>query len=261
MFRKSSDGAKYRQSFSFFYGKEPINMSGSNGRRVRHSVFGTGFYIALFLCAATLAVALYWTLTPKDTAAETAAPVPVVVDEPPVSMPELPAPAREVEPVVEIVEPPEDVLDEFPTLDVVPDVIPVEPRLIVSPLNGETVAAFSVDALTYNETLGDWRTHDGIDIAADVGTPVLAACSGTVTAVTEDDLLGTCVTITHDGGYESTYANLQSVPTVGEGQYVSAGQIIGSVGTTSLIEAGSAAHLHFAVKRDGVSIDPKEFLK
>ncbi len=235
-------------------------MSGSNGRRVRHSVFGTGFYIALLLCVTVLAVALYWTLTPKDTAAEVAAPVPVVTpDEPPVSMPELTVPERE--PVVEIIEPPEDVPDEFPTLDVVPDVIPVEPRLIVSPLNGETVAAFSVDALAYNETLGDWRTHDGIDIAADVGTPVLAACSGTVTAVTEDDLLGTCVTITHDGGYESTYANLQSVPTVGEGQYVSAGQIIGSVGTTSLIEAGSTPHLHFAVKKDGVSIDPKEFLK
>ena len=237
-------------------------MSGSNGRRVRHSALGTGFYIALFLCVTVLAAALYWTLTPKDTVAEVAAPVPVVTpDEPPVSMPERTVPEHEVESVVEIVEPPEDVPDEFPTLDVVPDVIPVEPRLIVSPLNGETVAAFSVDALAYNETLGDWRTHDGIDIAADVGTPVLAACSGTVTAVTEDDLLGTCVTITHDGGYESTYANLQSVPTVGEGQYVSAGQIIGSVGTTSLIEAGSAAHLHFAVKRDGVSIDPKEFLK
>ena len=239
-------------------------MSGSNGRRARHSAFGTGFYIVLFLCVTALAGALYWTLLPKDTAAEAAAPVPVVVpDDPPAVMPELPVsePKPEVESVFEIVEPPEDVPDEFPTLDVVPDVIPVEPRLIVAPLNGETVAAFSVDALAYNETLGDWRTHDGIDIAADAGTPVLAACSGTVTSVEEDDLLGTCVTITHDGGYESTYANLQSVPTVGEGQYVSAGQVIGSVGTTSLIEAGSAPHLHFAVKKDGASIDPKEFLK
>lgn len=239
-------------------------MSGSNGRRVRHSIGASGFYVALLLCVAALAVALYWTLTPKDTAAEVASPVPVVVpDETPTPMPELPVPEREpeVEPAAKIVEPPEDVFDEFPTLDVVPDVIPVEPRLIVSPLNGETVAAFSVDALAYNETLGDWRTHDGIDIAADVGTPVLAACSGTVTAVTEDDLLGTLVRITHDGGYESTYANLQSVPTVGEGQYVSAGQIIGSVGATALSEAGSASHLHFAVTKDGKSIDPKEFLK
>lgn len=47
---------------------------------------------------------------------------------------------------------------------------PVAPRLVVAPLVGEEVAAFSVDELTYNETLGDWRTHDGIDIAAEVGT-------------------------------------------------------------------------------------------
>ena len=242
-------------------------MSGSNGRRVRHSVFSARLYVALFLCATALAAVLYWLLTPGSTAApaaQTAAPVPVVVpDEPPASMPELSLPEYEpeVEPVVEFIEPPEDVFDEFPTLDVVPDVIPAPPRLIVTPLTGETVAAFSVDALAYNETLGDWRTHDGVDIAADVGTPVLAACSGTVTSVEEDDLLGTLVRITHDGGYESTYANLPSIPAVGEGQYVSAGQIIGSVGTTSLIEASGAPHLHFAVTKDGVSIDPKEFLK
>ena len=239
-------------------------MSGSNGRRVRHSIGRTGFCVILFLCVTALAVTGYWTLIPKNTAAEVAAPVPVAVpDEPPVTVPELPVPESEpeVEAAAEIVEPPEDVLDEFPTLDVEPDVLPAPPRLIVSPLTGETVAAFSVDALAYNETLGDWRTHDGIDIAADVGTPVLAACSGTVTEIAQDDLLGTLVRITHDGGYESTYANLQSVPAVGEGQYVSAGQVIGSVGTTSLIEAGSVPHLHFAVKRDGVSIDPKEFLE
>ncbi|MDO4813452.1 MAG: M23 family metallopeptidase [Eubacteriales bacterium] len=233
-------------------------MSGTNGRRARHFFGGTGFYIALFLCVTALAVAGYWTLLPKnntsaDTQVSAAAPITIPDETTPV-MPEVdpPEPVRPVQQIEEIPAP----------VDIpVSDVVPVEPHLIVSPLTGETIAAFSVDTLAYNETLGDWRTHDGIDIAANVGTPVLAACSGTVTAVKSDDLLGTCVTITHDGGYESTYANLQSVPTVGEGQYISAGQVIGSVGTTSLIESSSAPHLHFSVSKDGTPIDPTEFLK
>lgn len=115
--------------------------------------------------------------------------------------------------------------DTVPAMESETDAQPVAPRLVVAPLVGEEVAAFSVDELTYNETLGDWRTHDGIDIAAEVGTQVIAACSGVVTAVRDDDMMGTLVTIAHDDGYETTYANLRSSPGVGEGQYVSAGEV------------------------------------
>ena len=128
------------------------------------------------------------------------------------------------------------------------------------PVPGPMLAPFSGDELVYNETLGDWRTHNGVDIAAEIGTQVLAACSGTVTSVVSDDLMGTSVTIAHDGGYETVYSNLQSVPAVGEGQYVSAGEVIGAVGATSLAEFASAPHLHFAVTKDGLPCDPAEFL-
>ena len=139
-------------------------------------------------------------------------------------------------------------------------VTPQAPALVVSPLSGQMVAAFSVDRLTYNATLNDWRTHDGIDIAAEVGTQVIAACSGVVTAVRDDDMMGTLVTIAHDDGYETTYANLRSSPGVGEGQYVSAGEVIGAVGGSSIAEFSMPAHLHFSVSKDGVPCDPAEFL-
>ena len=150
--------------------------------------------------------------------------------------------------------------DTIPAMESTVDVTPEAPRLVVSPLVGEEVAAFSVDELKYNETLGDWRTHDGVDIAAEVGTQVLAACSGTVTQVIDDDLMGTSVTIAHDGGYETVYSNLQSVPTVSEGQEVSAGEVIGAVGSSSIAEFSMPAHLHFSVSKDGVPCDPAEFL-
>ena len=116
-------------------------------------------------------------------------------------------------------------------------------------------------ARTYKHFVISPDPEDGIDIEADAGTQVLAASSGTVLSVADDDLMGTTVVIAHDGGYETTYSNLQSVPTVAPEQYVSAGQVIGAVGTTSLAEASMSPHLHFSVTKDGEIIDPQEFLK
>ena len=130
----------------------------------------------------------------------------------------------------------------------------------VWPVEGAVARDFSLEVFAYDDTMGDWRTHDGIDIAAEVGTQVIAACSGVVTAVRDDDMMGTLVTIAHDDGYETTYANLRSSPGVGEGQYVSAGEVIGAVGSSSIAEFSMPAHLHFSVSKDGVPCDPAEFL-
>ena len=234
-------------------------MSDKNHHTSRRSFTGTGFYIALFLGVTALAVAGYWMLLPS------AESDPVVDPSPSITTPVVTEPT---EPVVPDIEPePEDTTPVQSVVEVdLPDeeppepTPPVAPRLIVSPLTGETIAAFSIDQLSYNETLSDWRTHDGIDIAASVGTQVLAACSGTVLSVSDDDLMGTTVILSHDGGYETIYSNLQDVPTVSPEQYVSAGQVIGAVGTTSLIESSSQPHLHFAVTKDGSPMDPNEFL-
>lgn len=244
-------------------------MTSSNGRGKRHFFGGTGLYIALFLGVTALAVAGYWTLLPKNTTDKDAENVSAQAEVPaqePVEMPEADFDEDDLLPP----EPKEDLAamneaagaeDSIPAMESTTDVTPEAPRLVVAPLVGEEVAAFSVDELKYNETLGDWRTHDGVDIAAEVGTQVLAACSGTVTQVIDDDLMGTSVTIAHDDGYETIYSNLQSVPTVSEGQQVSAGEVIGSVGCTSIAEFAVPAHLHFGVTKDGVPCDPETFLK
>jgi len=229
-------------------------MSEMKGRRARH--YGTGFYIALFLGVTALAVAGYWTLLSQG-----------AEEEPASSNAELEVPTEDVTEMPEWVvepetEPETEPAEELPVFDASAITIaPVAPQLIVDPLKGETLAVFSVDALSYNETLGDWRTHDGVDIAAELGTHVLAACAGTVSTIADDDLMGTTVTITHDGGYETVYANLQSVPTVAVGDSVSAGQTIGSVGDTAISESTMRPHLHFAVYKGGVPYDPEDFLQ
>ena len=78
--------------------------------------------------------------------------------------------------------------------------------------------------------------------------------------VTDDDLLGTTVVLNHADGYQSTYANLQAQPPVNEGDVISAGQVLGTVGETALAESAEGPHLHFSVTRDGDPVDPDEYL-
>ena len=229
-------------------------------RNVKQVLSGVGFYGTLAVCLAVVGVCGWVLLRGEGTEPVQELPVtPQAAVSQPVTVPE-----RVEEPVAETLKPepvPVDTADkpEMPELPV--EDVPVAaqaPKLIVEPLRGEVLTAFSMEELIYSPTMGDWRTHDGIDIAAKAGTTVLAASSGTVRSVTDDALMGTTVVLEHEGGYETTYANLQSK--VETGDSVSAGQIIGAVGTTAAAESG-APHLHFAVSRDGKAVDPRAYLE
>lgn len=131
---------------------------------------------------------------------------------------------------------------------------------VVSPLDGTTVTVFSMTELMYDETMDDWRTHNGLDIQAGDGDAVKTAAAGEVVTVSHDELMSTTVVIRHSDGYVTTYASLQSDPPVSQGQSVGAGDIIGYVGTAPA-ESSMGPHLHFAVSRDGLLIDPQEYVR
>lgn len=243
----------------------------NRGKRQAASLFGgMGFYIALLVCAVAAGVVGYYALLSNEAKPQEDQALTVDSQEDAggsvaVDVPEE-EPARPViseKPVV--VETPQlvdtgEAEASAPAEDV--SAPPAEePLEVVSPVMGEAVAVFSVDALTYDATLGDWRTHDGLDIQASAGTAVAAAAAGTVLSVAEDGLLGTTVVIDHHNGYVTTYASLQPETKVLAGDEVKAGTVIGAVGNTSLSEAGLGAHLHFAVSKDGVPVDPAEFLE
>lgn len=225
---------------------------------------GPGFYAVLVLCLAVAGVGGYFLLTspqpesavqeqPTQQEEEAAAPVTDLPAQTPEIIQEDPEPQSE--PVSQPVTMPETpVIPEEP-------VVAEEPLTVVSPLEGDVVAAFSMDQLLYNETLEDWRTHDGVDIAAAEGSTIMAAAAGTVVAVDDDVLMGTTVVIEHADGYHTLYANLQSPPVVKAGDTVSAGQMIGTVGTSAAAEAAQGPHLHFSVTQSGEPVDPQQFLK
>lgn len=249
----------------------------NRGKRQAASIFGgMGFYIALLVCVVAAGVVGYFALLNDGT--EPVEDVAQSVDqaepgpEQPVYVPdnEPAAPVLSEEPVtvslpepVVIQEPESDPQPAEETIAPAAPTVPVaaqEPAVVVSPLSGETVAVFSVDKLTYDATLGDWRTHDGIDIQAAAGAEVVATGAGTVVSVEEDGRMGTTVVVDHHNGYVTTYASLQPEPPVLAGDSVTAGTVIGTVGNTSLTEAALGAHLHFSVAKDGETVDPAEYL-
>jgi murein DD-endopeptidase MepM/ murein hydrolase activator NlpD len=130
----------------------------------------------------------------------------------------------------------------------------------VWPLAGAVEVSYSMNELIYDKTMADWRTHDGVDIAAQLGTKVLAAADGTVEKVYDDDMYGTTVIISHADGMRSVYSNLAGKPTVKAGDAVNCGDIIGSVGATAAAETGEVNHLHFGMKLEDKSVDPTEYL-
>ena len=135
-----------------------------------------------------------------------------------------------------------------------------KPAKVTSPVDGKTVAEYSMDALSYNQTTRDWRVHDGVDIAAEAGTDVCAAADGTVYTVYEDETMGMTVVIRHDGGYTTKYASLAEEVSVAPGDTVTAGQVIGCVGSSALLESAIGDHVHFSVSCDGLIVDPVDFL-
>ncbi len=139
---------------------------------------------------------------------------------------------------------------------------PTQPAALVFtwPVNGAVIADYSVEALAYSETMGDWRTHDGMDLAVSLGTKVIATAAGTVSKVFEDPFMGTTVEIDHGKGLVSQYANLAAVPDVAVGDTVSTGTLIGSVGATAAAENAVQPHLHFAMYQDGNPVSPHDYL-
>ena len=194
---------------------------------------GKGYYIALILCAAAIGITGYLYSRNLNNTEQT---MKVVGSEP------------TSEASTEASQPSSEAATEKPTLKT------------AAPVAGQTVAEFAADCLGYNETTRDWRTHAGLDIAAEEGAQVCAAAAGTVYSVYDDEELGMTVVITHDGGYTTQYASLAAEVSVIPGDAVALGQPIGTVGTTALLESALEPHVHFSVTCNGDSMDPAEFL-
>jgi len=103
---------------------------------------------------------------------------------------------------------------------------------------------------------GLWDYHWGIDIAAPIGTPVIASAPGFVRYAAAYRGYGGLVVIGHQGEWITVYGHLDRM-TVRPGQFVIQGTVIGSVGRTG---HSSGPHLHFEIRHRGIPVDPLRYL-
>ena len=221
-------------------------------RKFTESIRGKGYYIALVLCAVAIGITGYlYYRNEKD-------PEQQLQDPSSLTAPTDPAPeGGDVQAVA--TQPTQDVRQTEPT-GTEPTLPPKSPLKTAAPVEGQTIAEYAVDCLSYNQTTRDWRTHNGIDIGAESGTKVCAAAAGTVYTVYEDEMMGTVVVIRHEDGYTTQYASLAKEVAVAPGDAVELGQTIGFVGKSALLESAIGDHVHFSVTCNGEEIDPAEFL-
>jgi murein DD-endopeptidase MepM/ murein hydrolase activator NlpD len=127
------------------------------------------------------------------------------------------------------------------------------PEMIL-PVNGTLTSRFQRSRL--HPVLQLFRPHEGIDLSAPVGTPIVAVANGTVTFVGWRLGDGLTVELAHNGGVSTLYAHCRSTR-VHVGERVRAGEAIAAVGSSGL---ATGPHVHFEVHLRGQAIDPLRYL-
>ena len=222
----------------------------SDNKRSRRG--GQGYYIALILCAAAIGITGYVYYRNANQAEpvsleETVAEVPAVIED------GVDVPAIATQPAPKTTKP-------APTEEATTAPTERKPLKTMSPVSGESISGYSMEALSYNQTTRDWRVHNGVDLAAEAGAEVKAAADGEVYTVFEDDSMGTTVVIRHADGYTTKYASLAENVSVKPGDTVTMGQVIGYASASAIVESTLGTHVHFGVTCNDEPVDPAEFL-
>ena len=126
------------------------------------------------------------------------------------------------------------------------------------PFSGRVLNAYSGDELVYSKTLGDWRTHNGVDYACAQEDEVCSPAAGKVTTAETDARWGGVVSIEDSAGRLWRICGVAK-PAVEPGETVTVGQMLGSVGSISC-ECAEESHLHLEVLQGEQYLDPASVL-
>lgn len=130
----------------------------------------------------------------------------------------------------------------------------------INPLNPKNIKRISSSfGKRFHPIDKRFKVHNGIDIAGNIGTTVHSAADGIVEKIIYSKTgYGKSVTVRHSFGFETRYAHMAIITVLRKGQKVRRGEIIGMVGSTG---KSTGNHLHFEVNKDGLYLDPIDFVK
>lgn len=144
---------------------------------------------------------------------------------------------------------------------------PKDPSVSTGPLNfsapmvnAQVMKDFSADEIQENITLDLYEAHLAMDLTSEDGI-VYSVLGGTVIDVGYNYATGNQIVIEHDNGFVSIYSSLDSTYLVQKDEKVTAGQAIGSAGTSSTDEELQGAHLHFVLKLNDQKVDPNTYIE
>lgn len=238
-----------------------------NKKSIMEMMKGKAVYIALSVCVLAAGIVSYTSIrSPKPTTEITTTLRPEVSTHTHVNERVLPeastaAPAPVTDPATvqtETAPPTEAVFDNaaepLETTEAAPKQI-----VFTLPCGAKLGADFSMGVPVFSETMGDYRTHNGVDFIADAGAPVCAIAEGKVTKVENDPLFGNTVTVDHGGGVESRIAGLANEGLIHEGADVYNETVLGVVGALPA-EAADGGHIHLEIRVNGILQDPLEVM-
>lgn len=127
-------------------------------------------------------------------------------------------------------------------------------QLFVQPARGRVTSGYGYRSDPFT---GLRKFHNGIDIANQAGTPIIAAMNGTVDTAGYNGNYGRYLILRHADGFQTLYAHLNKV-LVAAGDRVLQGQRVGEMGNTGY---SSAVNLHFSIFHNGAHVDPSEHLE
>lgn len=138
----------------------------------------------------------------------------------------------------------------------------VLPERFLLPVYGVMQQKHDTEVQVFSPTMGDYRMHLGIDIGTAESASVSAMADGVIAQVWEDVRMGQCVAVKHGGECYTIYKNLSATLPEGVvvGAAVKAGDVIGTVGESAMVEVAEEPHLHLEMTVGGLQVDPLEYL-